>query len=89
MSTKQELIKPYFVKAEEVTSAMIEATFEIMKRESFTYSQLCGGLYRAGLSWDNHERGGDRLVQRARKMGLIRYAKGTWRTIPEAWETLS
>ena len=84
----EKLKKPYFVGSEEITSAAIEAALVVMQRPDYTYSQVCGELYRSGVSWDNNERAGDRLIQRARKMGLIRYDRGTWRAIPEAWAAL-
>jgi hypothetical protein len=70
---------PFAVKGEIISSTQIDAAIDLMARQrDFTFMQVGGALYRAGVTWDNHDRAADRLLQRLRKLGQVKFSKGRW-----------
>ena len=79
MTTAQEqLFKPYSVGGEQINAEQIAKALRVLQRDRFALHNLAGALFRAGVSWDNSDRAADRLLQRARKLGLCVFGQGTW-----------
>lgn len=84
-----EIRKAYLVAGEVIHTSAIEAALTMMWRlGNFTFMNVGGALYRAGVSWDNHDRAADRLLQRLRRRGIVKYSKGRWTALQNPMETI-
>lgn len=80
------LLKPYMVNGHPVSAAAIEAAALIMRRDQFQGYQVFRALHANGVPYEASDRAMDRLLQRARKLGLIKHNfRGRWTSIPTAW----
>lgn len=84
-----EMAKPFTVAGETISCEHIGAALDFIRDHAeFTFMQVGGALYRAGVSWDNHDRAADRLLQRLRKSGQVKFAKGRWSACKNDEETI-
>lgn len=83
----EQFYKPYIVKGQTIEVHSIKAAEAILRRPRFFFSDVEQALLRSGVSNDVSDRATDRLLQRARPLGLISRIGQGWSASAPTWET--
>lgn len=84
----EQLYKPFRVHGETITADHIKRVEWLLRCDRFTFGEVGCELVRVGVSYENHDRAADRLLQRARKLGLVVSMRGGWSTSPAGWAAI-